>query len=115
LLAAPDVVTAHGESSLGGGGTVLVSRSLNKLIFMGSQLPEHPANGIYEAWLISANGPPRSAGLVTGGSGEGSLIVASGLDGANRIALTVEQSGGSPTGRPSLDHLILSMPMPASV
>jgi anti-sigma-K factor RskA len=113
LLAAPDAVIAHGESSLGGGGTVVASRSLNKLIFMSSRLPEHPANGIYEAWLISANGPPRSAGLITGGSGEGSLIVAGGLDGANRVALTVEQSGGSPTGRPSLDHLILSLPMPA--
>jgi anti-sigma-K factor RskA len=112
LLAAPDAVTAHGEASVGGGATVVVSRSLNKLVLMGTQLPEHPAGRIYEAWMISASGPPRPAGLVAGGPGDNSLIIAGGLDGANRVALTVEQSGGSPTGRPTGDP-ILSMDMPA--
>jgi len=112
LLAAPDAVTAHGEASVGGGATVVVSRSLNKLMLMGTQLPEHPAGSIYEAWMISASGPPRSAGLVAGGPGDNSLIIAGGLDGANRVALTVEQSGGSPTGAPT-SAPILSMDMPA--
>jgi anti-sigma-K factor RskA len=90
-----------------------VSRSLTKLMLLGTQLPKQPANSVYEAWMLSADGPPRSAGLISGGSGDGSLTIAGGLDGASRVALTVEQSGGSPTGLPSVDHLILSMTMPA--
>ncbi|MDT7724645.1 MAG: hypothetical protein QOI21_1221 [Actinomycetota bacterium] len=113
LLAAPDVVAAHGAASIGGGGTVVMSRSLNKLMVMGTQLPLPPPNSIYQAWMLSASGQPRSAGLISGGAGDGSLLVAGGLDGANRVALTVEQSGGSPTGLPSLDRVILSMDMPA--
>lgn len=113
LLAAPDVVAAHGASTIGGGSTVVVSRSLNKLMVLGTQLPEPPPNSIYQAWMLSASGQPRSAGLISGGAGDGSLLIAGGLDGANRVALTVEQAGGSPTGRPSLDKLILNMAMPA--
>jgi anti-sigma-K factor RskA len=112
LLAAPDVVAAHGVSSIGGGSTVVMSRSLNKLMVMGTQLPDPPPNSIYQAWMLSASGQPRSAGLISGGVGDGSLLIAGGLDGANRVALTVERTGGSPTGLPTSSP-ILNIAMPA--
>ncbi|MEC3977683.1 anti-sigma factor [Amycolatopsis sp. H20-H5] len=112
LLAAPDVRTGHGESSLGGGATVVASRSLNKLMFMGAQLPPHPPGHTYQAWLMSASGPPRSAGLISGGVNDPALLIAGGLDNANRVALSIEQAGGSATGAPS-DDVVMVMPVPA--
>jgi anti-sigma-K factor RskA len=111
LLAAHDSQTAHGEASIGGGGTVVISRSLNKVMFMGSQLPAHQAGHIYQVWLMSASGPARPAGLVPGGTDDSSLVIAGGLDGANRVGLSVENSGGSTTGAPSKD-VIMMVPLP---
>jgi anti-sigma-K factor RskA len=111
VLGAPDARTAHGESSVGGGGTVVVSRQLNKALFVPSGLPARSADTVYEAWLISANGPPRPFGLLTGGANDSSVAVAGGIGGASGVALSVEQSGGSKTGLPSADKvLIMSMP-----
>jgi anti-sigma-K factor RskA len=112
LLGAPDARTAHGESTVGGGGTVVVSKQLNKVVFVPSQLPARSAGTVYEAWLIGSNGPPRSFGLLNGGANDSSVAVAGGIDGANGVALSVEQSGGSKTGLPS-DDKVLIMPMPA--
>jgi len=112
LLGAPDAQAVHGPASVGGGGTVVVSRSLNKLMFMPNQLPARTPDTVYEAWLISASGPPRSFGLLPGGARDSSVVIAAGIDGANRVALSVERSGGSKTGLPS-DDKVLSIAMPA--
>jgi anti-sigma-K factor RskA len=112
LLGAPDAQVAHGPATVGGGGTVVVSRSLNKLMFMPNQLPARTSNSTYEAWLIRANGPPRPIGLLPGGAQDNSIVMAAGIDGANRVALSVEQAGGSKTGLPS-DDKVLNIAMPA--
>jgi anti-sigma-K factor RskA len=112
LLGAPDAQAVHGPATVGGGGTVVVSRSLNKLMFMPNQLPARTSDTVYEAWLISASGPPRPFGLLPGGAQDSSVVVADGIGGANRVALSVEQAGGSKTGLPS-DDKVLNIAMPA--
>lgn len=109
LLAAPDVKTGHGSASVGGGATVIASRSLDRVMLMDAGLPAQPSGQVYQAWLMPATGSPRPAGLL---AGDGSLIVADGVGNAEKVALSVEQAGGSVTGAPST-NVVLAMAMPA--
>ena len=109
LLAAPDVKTAHSSAAIGGGATVVASRSLDRVMLMNAGLPAQPAGQVYQAWLMPATGAPRPAGLV---GGDGSLVVADGVGNAEKVALSVEQAGGSVSGAPSQD-VVLVMAMPA--
>jgi anti-sigma-K factor RskA len=111
LLATPDVRTAHGEAAIGGGATVVVSQALDKMMFMAAKLPDRPAERDYQVWLMSASGQPRSAGVLPPGTGDTSIMLVGGIGGANRVALTVEPKGGSPTGLPTTAPvLLLAMP-----
>ncbi|PKV96215.1 anti-sigma-K factor RskA [Amycolatopsis echigonensis] len=111
LLTAPDVRTEHVASPRGGGGTVVASRKLDRVMFLQSGLPPVRSGQVYEAWLMGPDLAPRPAGLLPGGP-SGSLVVAHGLAGAEQFAVSVEQAGGSPSGKPSND-VVLVTPMPA--
>ncbi|MFI9453221.1 anti-sigma factor domain-containing protein [Amycolatopsis sp. NPDC052450] len=110
VLSAADLRTGHAEASGGGGGTVMMSRSKDKLVFMAAQLPKNEPGRTYQAWLMFPGTAPKPAGLISGGQ-DGALLVADGLGGAEKLALSVEQAGGSPTGTPSKDVvMVMSMP-----
>lgn len=110
VLAATDLKMGHAETTVGGGGTVLTSRSKDRLVFMAAQLPKNDPGRVYQAWLMPPEGAPKPAGLISGGQ-DGAVLVADGLSGVDRFALSVEQDGGSPTGSPSKDIvMIMSMP-----
>ncbi|WET77500.1 anti-sigma factor [Amycolatopsis sp. QT-25] len=110
VLSAADLRTGHGETTVGGGGTVMMSRSKDKLVFMAARLPENEPGRTYQAWLMFPGAAPKPAGLLSGGQ-DGALLVADGLGGAQKFALSVEPAGGSPTGTPSKDVvMVMSMP-----
>ncbi|MBB4682806.1 anti-sigma factor [Amycolatopsis jiangsuensis] len=111
LLAAPDVRSEHVTSPSGAGGTVLASRLLDRMMFQEAQLPTVASGRVYQAWLMGPQLAPRPAGLLPGGP-SGSLVVADGLSGAEQFALSVEPAGGSPTGAPTGD-VVLVADMPA--
>ncbi|WP_020674322.1 anti-sigma factor [Amycolatopsis nigrescens] len=106
LLAAPDSRTVHGVSTVGGGGTVVLSQSLNKMMFMGAQLPDYGQAGALEVWVIRSGESPRSIGLLPGERDGGRLVLAGGVAGATQVAVTVEPPGGSPTGQPSTEPVM---------
>ncbi|WIX89703.1 anti-sigma factor [Amycolatopsis sp. DG1A-15b] len=110
LLAAPDAKTAHGEAPTGGGVTVVLSRSLNRVMVMDAGLPSQPGGKVYEAWLITGAAPPRPAGVIAAAD-QGGLVVADGVAGADKVAVSVEPAGGSATGAPT--EVLMSMPVPA--
>lgn len=110
LLAAPDAKAAHGEAPTGGGVTVVLSRTLNRVMVMDAGLPAQPGGKVYEAWLVTGSAPPRSAGVIAG-TGNGALVIADGVGTADHVAVSVEPAGGSPTGAPS--DILMSMPVPA--
>lgn len=110
LLAAPDAKTAHGEAPTGGGVTVILSRSLNRLMVMDAGLPAQPGGKVYEAWLITGQDAPRSAGVIAA-SDDGGLVVADGVGSVDKLAVSLEQAGGSPSGAPT--DVLMSMPAPA--
>lgn len=110
VLSAADLRTGHAETSAGGGGTVMMSRAKDRLVFMAAQLPANEPGRVYQAWLMFPGAAPKPAGLISGGQ-DGALLVADGLGGAEKFALSVEQAGGSPTGSPSKDVvMVMSMP-----
>ncbi|MEV6643311.1 anti-sigma factor [Amycolatopsis sp. NPDC051371] len=110
LLAAPDAKTAHGESPTGGGVTVVLSKSLNRVMVMDAGLPAQPGGKVYEAWLITGTDAPRSAGVIASAA-DGGLVVADGVGSADKLAVSVEQAGGSPSGAPT--DVLMSMSVPA--
>jgi anti-sigma-K factor RskA len=110
LLSAPDAKTAHGEAPIGGGVTVIASKSLNRVMVMDTGLPAQPGGKVYEAWLITGGNAPRSAGVIAA-SDDGGLVVADGVGPVDQLAVSVEQAGGSPTGAPT--DVLMSMPAPA--
>jgi anti-sigma-K factor RskA len=110
LLAAPDVKTAHGEAPIGGGVTVIVSKSLNRVMVMDAGLPAQPGGKVYEAWLITGSAAPVSAGVIAAPA-DGGLVVADGVGSADKLAVSLEQAGGSPSGAPT--DVLMSMPVPA--
>ena len=68
-------------------------------------VPELAADSSYELWVLPAEGPPQSLGLlpVSAGSTETRIspqLIAA-LTDAGRLAISLEPSGGSPTGQPT--------------
>jgi anti-sigma-K factor RskA len=110
LLSAPDAKTVHGDAPIGGGVTVIVSKSLNRVMVMDTGLPSQPGGKVYEAWLITGGNAPRSAGVIAA-SDDGGLVVADGVGPVDQLAVSLEQAGGSPTGAPT--DVLMSMPAPA--
>ncbi|UOZ06185.1 anti-sigma factor [Amycolatopsis sp. WQ 127309] len=108
LLSAPDAKTGHGEAPTGGGVTVVLSRSQNRLMVMDAGLPSQPDGKVYQAWLLTGTEAPRSAGVIAADSG---LVVADGVGSADKVAVSLEQAGGSPSGAPT--DVLMSMPAPA--
>jgi anti-sigma-K factor RskA len=109
LLAAPDAKTGHGEAKIGGGAAVLSSRSLDRVVLVNAGLPPQPSGQVYQAWLMTGTTAPRPAGLI---GGDGAVVVADGVGDADHVALSVEEAGGSVSGAPS-KNVVLVMPMPA--
>ncbi|MCX5139138.1 MULTISPECIES: anti-sigma factor [unclassified Streptomyces] len=104
VLAAPDAQTRSGSLEDGGKGTVVVSKSQNRAVFLASGLAEAPAGKVYQLWFDD-DGTMRSAGLMQA-SGTSPTTYASLLDGpvdqATGMGVTVEPAGGSaqPTSAP---------------
>ncbi|HUI62047.1 MAG TPA: anti-sigma factor [Steroidobacteraceae bacterium] len=83
---------------------VEVYRTSGRMIVRAGQLPTRPANRDYELWALPKGGAPVSLGVLPAeGAAQRALTAAQlrALAGASQIAVTLEQAGGSPTGRPT--------------
>ncbi|MEV5606294.1 anti-sigma factor [Streptomyces sp. NPDC052299] len=112
VLAAPDAKTASGTLDDGAQGTVVVSRSEDRAVFLASGLPEAPSGKVYQLWFADG-GTMRPAGLMHA-SGPSSTtytaLLEGPVDGATGMGVTVEPAGGS--ARPTSDPVAL-MELPA--
>ncbi|MFD9959554.1 anti-sigma factor domain-containing protein [Amycolatopsis sp. NPDC058986] len=91
VLTAPDAVTLHGTGS-GAGTRVVVSRARGEIVVLAAGLPALDPARVYQVWLIGQDGP-RSAGLLTGQ--QAPPVLAAIPQGADRVGITVEPTGGS--------------------
>lgn len=106
VLAAPDAQSSSGKLKDGATGTVVVSRSQDRAVFLASGLGGAPSGKVYQLWFDDG-GTMRSAGLLrASGDGASSTTYAALLDGpvdgATGMGVTVEPAGGSaqPTSAP---------------
>jgi anti-sigma-K factor RskA len=85
-------VPASFVASISGDGRALVTKPLLNVSL--------EANRVLELWAVPPSGAPRSLGLI---SAAASTVVRKGklLDGAAALAVSLEPSGGSPTGAPT--------------
>ncbi|MFJ1928894.1 MULTISPECIES: anti-sigma factor domain-containing protein [unclassified Streptomyces] len=104
VISAPDARTDSATLSDGAKGTVVVSRSQDRAVFLASGLAKAPGGKVYQLWFEDS-GTMRSAGLMQA-TGPSSTTYATLLDGpvdaATGMGVTVEPAGGSeqPTSTP---------------
>lgn len=92
-LAEGGTATAHWSTELG--SAVLVTDGLEPL----------DADQTYQLWFVRGE-TPVSAGLFASGGAEATALLDGEMEDGDVIAVTVEPSGGSPTGAPTTDPII---------
>jgi anti-sigma-K factor RskA len=102
VLGATDMQAVSANGTQGGNATAIVSRELDKGIFLTFHLPPTPSNKTYQAWAIGG-GSPRSIGLLANGGDNSTVpLVLNSLANTTKIAVTLEPAGGSPQPTSSL-------------
>lgn len=111
VLAAPDARTRTASIKGGGKGTVVVSRSENRAVFLASGLADPPSGKAYQLWYDDA-GTMRSAGVMQAANAsrdQYATLLHGPVDGAAGVGITLEPAGGSE--QPTSDPLaLLSLP-----
>ncbi|MEE1794085.1 anti-sigma factor [Streptomyces sp. BE308] len=109
VLSAPDARTSSGELAGGARGTVVVSQSRDRAVFLASGMARPPGGKVYQLWF-NDSGTMRSAGLMNPSATDGAVLLDGPVDGASGMGITVEPAGGSE--RPTSDPVAL-MDFPA--
>ena len=91
VLQADDARIIHGREG-GAQATAIVSRDLDKAMFMSERMPTAPTGHVHQLWAIGPEGA-RSMGVMTP---ERAAIVHPLPQEATKLGLTVEPAGGSP-------------------
>ncbi|WP_405460820.1 anti-sigma factor [Streptomyces sp. NBC_00101] len=101
VLAAPDAKTAAGGPVAGARGTVVVSASVDRAVFLASGMARPPRGKVYELWFDDG-GTMRPAGLMDPDAATASVLLDGPVGGASGMGITVEPAGGSarPTSAP---------------
>lgn len=101
VLSAPDAKTTSSELTGGAHGTVVVSRSQNRAVFLASGMDRPPSGKVYQLWF-NDEGTMRSAGLMDPKASDDAVLLDGPVDRASGMGITVEPAGGSdePTSSP---------------
>jgi anti-sigma-K factor RskA len=106
LLQAPDV-RASTTAMKQGQGTLIYSRTEQKLVLIGHGLPALPTDQTYQLWMVPAGGKPVSGGLFrTDQAGNVEVPASGNLDAVARMAVSVEPAGGSAQPSPGTVQLL---------
>ncbi|MFF7052321.1 anti-sigma factor domain-containing protein [Streptomyces griseorubiginosus] len=101
VLAAPDARTRAAGLAPGATGTVVVSHSRDRAVFVVSGMSRPPGGKVYQLWFDDG-GTMRSAGLMDPDRSDQTVLMKGGVDRASGMGITVEPTGGSkqPTTAP---------------
>ncbi|GAA5037601.1 anti-sigma factor [Streptomyces siamensis] len=101
VLAAPDARTRTAKLADGATGTVVVSKGLDRAVFIASGMAAPPDGKVYQLWFDDG-GSMRSAGLMDPGRTDEAVLMRGPVDRASGLGVTVEPAGGStePTSAP---------------
>ncbi|WP_432196292.1 anti-sigma factor [Streptomyces sp. bgisy027] len=95
VLTAPDARTGTARLAGGATGAVVVSRSLDRAVFVSSGMAEPPRGRVYQLWFDD-RGTMRPAGLMDPRRADQTVLLRGAVDGAHGMGITVEPAGGSP-------------------
>jgi anti-sigma-K factor RskA len=90
----------------GGTATAHWSASAGKAVLVADGLPNPGEGQTYELWFVRGDAPV-SAGVFDVDGGDATALLAGDMQAGDAIAVTVEQAGGSPTGQPTTDPVIV--------
>jgi anti-sigma-K factor RskA len=95
VVTAPDARTETERTSAGGTVTVVVSADQQAAVVSATGMRSLPSAQTYQLWVMGPHGA-RSAGLLSG-TGRAGPVLASGVEPGDRIGITVEPAGGTPS------------------
>jgi anti-sigma-K factor RskA len=105
IESASDAQMASSDVSGGGSATLHWSTSLGRAVLVTDGMPALPSGRTYELWAVRGD-TPIPAGTFDSGGGQASAVVRGAMKPGDTIAVTIEQSGGSPTGTPSSPPIV---------
>ena len=94
--------------SLGSGATVTAhwSAGLGTAVLVAEGLEQLPPAETYQLWFVR-DGVPLPAGLLEPDAVEATAVLEGRMHSGDVIAVTVEPAGGSPTGQPTSDPIVV--------
>jgi hypothetical protein len=107
LLTAPDVRTYTATMKDGGQISFVVSRSLNRAMFIGKDLPAVGADQTYQLWTLEGQHPIPD-NLVAGG-GDRQEFFRETLSGVTGLAVSVENAAGAQQPNPSTIQVVTEL------
>jgi anti-sigma-K factor RskA len=91
-----DVATASVSVGSSGHATLIYSKSQQRLVFIGQDLPAPPADKTYQLWMLAPNGTATSGGLFRPDRNGAVLLEASGdLGHTAQMGISIERAGGA--------------------
>lgn len=106
IRSADDAQEASVDLASGGSATAHWSDDLGKAVLVTEGIDDLPADESYELWFVRGD-QPISAGVFETSGGNATALLDQPMQGGDVIAVTVEPLGGSPTGSPSSDPVIV--------
>jgi anti-sigma-K factor RskA len=100
-----DAQSASAEVAGGGRATAHWSETLGKSVLVSDGLPAIATDQQFELWYVR-DGAAKSAGTFSASGGETTAVLKGAMQPGDTIAVTVEQSGGSPSGQPTTDPIL---------
>lgn len=94
------------ELASGGTATAHWSDALGKAVLVTTGLDDPGRGETYELWLVRDE-TPIAAGVFDPADGEATALIDEPMLPGDAIAVTVEQAGGSPTGAPTSDPILV--------
>ncbi|AXL12878.1 hypothetical protein DXT68_12560 [Microbacterium foliorum] len=106
IQAAGDAQQASVPLEGGGTATAHWSASLGTSVLVTDGVPSLADGETYELWYVRGE-TPISAGVFDADGGEATAVLAGDMHAGDVIAVTVEQAGGSPSGSPTTDPVVV--------
>lgn len=105
IEAAPDAQSASGQLGDAGQATLHWSESVGEAVFVASGLPSIDDDRTFELWFVRGD-TPIPAGTFDASDGEVTALLDGSMQPGDAVAVTIEQSGGSPDGVPTTDPIV---------
>jgi anti-sigma-K factor RskA len=105
IESAPDAQSQTADLPDGGEVTAHWSESVGKAVLVTDGLPALADDETFELWFVR-DGDAISAGTFSADDGTATALLQGALEPGDVIAVTVEPSGGSPSGQPTSDPIV---------